>query len=65
MILFREAIMGPVEELTAKMVEKGRLGNKAGQGFYKKIKGPEGKKDYQVLDLKTLEYRPSRNHIPW
>ncbi|RPH83704.1 MAG: 3-hydroxyacyl-CoA dehydrogenase family protein [Desulfobacteraceae bacterium] len=40
---FREAIQGPVKELTGKMVEKGWLGNKAKQGFYKKIK-PGGEK---------------------
>ncbi len=57
---FRESIMGPVKELTSKMIEKGRLGNKAKQGFYKKIKTPEGKKDYLILDLKTLEYRPQQ-----
>ncbi len=63
---FREAIQGPVKELTGKMVEKGWLGNKAKQGFYKKIKGPEGKKDYLILDLKTLEYRPQQKpNIPW
>ena len=54
---FREAIQGPVKELTGKMVEMGRLGNKTGQGFYKKSKTPEGKKDTLVLDLLTLEYR--------
>jgi len=63
---FREAIQGPVKELTGKMVEKGWLGNKAKQGFYKMIKGPEGKKDYLILDLKTLEYRPQQKpNIPW
>ena len=63
---FREAIQGPVKELTGKMVEKGWLGNKAKQGFYKSIKGPEGKKDYLILDLKTLEYRPQQKpNIPW
>ena len=63
---FREAIQGPVKELTGKMVEKGWLGNKSKQGFYKTIKGPEGKKDYLILDLKTLEYRPQQKpNIPW
>ncbi len=46
-------------------MEKGWLGNKAKQGFYKKIKDPEGKKDYLILDLKTLEYRPQQKpNIP-
>jgi 3-hydroxyacyl-CoA dehydrogenase len=63
---FREAIRGPVKELTGTLVEKGWLGNKAKQGFYKKVKGPDGKKDTLVLDLKTLEYRPQQKpDIPW
>jgi len=62
---FRESIMGPCKDLTSKMIEKGWLGNKAKQGFYKKIKTPEGKKDYLILDLKTLEYRPQQKpNIP-
>ncbi|CAM2065541.1 3-hydroxyacyl-CoA dehydrogenase [Sulfidibacter corallicola] len=40
------------------MVEKGLLGNKSGSGFYKKSKGPGGKREIQTLDLETLEYRP-------
>ena len=63
---FREAIQGPVKELTGTLVEKGWLGNKAKQGFYKKVMGPDGKKDTLVLDLKTLAYRPQQKpDIPW
>jgi 3-hydroxyacyl-CoA dehydrogenase len=57
---FRDAIVGPVKELTGKMVEKGWLGKKTKQGFYKKTKTPEGKKANLVLDLKTMEYRPEQ-----
>jgi len=39
------------------MLEKNLLGDKTGQGFYKKIK-KNGKKEILALDLKTLEYRP-------
>ncbi len=42
-----------------KMLENNMLGDKTGQGFYKKIK-KDGKKEIQVLDLKTLEYRPKK-----
>ncbi|MEW6468408.1 MAG: 3-hydroxyacyl-CoA dehydrogenase/enoyl-CoA hydratase family protein [Bacteroidota bacterium] len=36
------------------------LGDKTGQGFYKKIKNKEGKSEIMALDLKTLEYKPSQ-----
>jgi 3-hydroxyacyl-CoA dehydrogenase len=39
------------------MLEKGWLGEKAGQGFYRRY-GPENRID--VLDWKTLEYRPAK-----
>ncbi len=40
------------------MVENKWLGDKTGQGFYKKVKGEKGKSEILALDLKTLEYRP-------
>lgn len=39
------------------MVEKKWLGEKSGQGFYKKIKDDKGNSEILALDLKTLEYR--------
>lgn len=42
-----------------KMVESKWLGDKTGQGFYKKVKGEGGKSEIQALDLNTLEYKPS------
>ncbi|MDX2149852.1 MAG: 3-hydroxyacyl-CoA dehydrogenase NAD-binding domain-containing protein [Bryobacteraceae bacterium] len=42
-----------------RMLERGWLGDKAGQGFYKKVKGPDGADVRYGLDWKTLEYRPS------
>ena len=41
----------------SKMVENGWLGSKTKQGFFKKSVNAEGKKEIQVLDLETLEYR--------
>lgn len=41
------------------MVERQWLGEKTGQGFYKKVKGPEGS-EILALDLATLEYRPQQ-----
>jgi 3-hydroxyacyl-CoA dehydrogenase len=46
-------------EYLKKMVENKWLGDKTGQGFYKKVKNSEGKSEILVLDLKTLEYKPS------
>jgi len=39
------------------MARRGWLGDKTGQGFYKKVKGA-GEKEILTLDLNTLEYRP-------
>jgi 3-hydroxyacyl-CoA dehydrogenase len=39
------------------MIRRGWLGDKAGQGFYKKVKG-EGEREILTLDLNTMEYRP-------
>jgi 3-hydroxyacyl-CoA dehydrogenase len=41
-----------------KMVANKWLGDKTGQGFYKKIKSPDGTSEILSLDLKTLEYKP-------
>ncbi|MBI1909901.1 MAG: hypothetical protein HYS22_07015 [Deltaproteobacteria bacterium] len=41
-----------------KMVEKRLLGEKTGQGFYKKVKKQDGSSEILSLDLQTLEYRP-------
>ena len=40
-----------------KMIERKMLGDKTGQGFYKKVKNEKGK-EILALDLQTLEYRP-------
>lgn len=39
------------------MLERGLIGDKAGQGFYKKVRTASGS-DIQTLDLTTFEYRP-------
>jgi len=46
-----------IPSYVANMVEKGWLGSKTKQGFYKKVKGDDGKSKILTLDLKTLEYR--------
>ena len=45
-------------EFLNKMQENNWLGSKSGQGFYKKIKGDDGKSEILSLDLDTLEYTP-------
>ena len=46
---------------TSFLLENGWLGNKSGQGYYKKTneKGPDGKSVILALDLNTLEYKPT------
>jgi 3-hydroxyacyl-CoA dehydrogenase len=43
-----------------KLMENKWLGDKTGQGFYKKIKDENGKSVILALDLKTFEYKPSQ-----
>jgi 3-hydroxyacyl-CoA dehydrogenase len=38
------------------LIKRGWLGDKSGQGFYKKIRGADGKEERLVLDLATFEY---------
>ncbi|HEX6989716.1 MAG TPA: 3-hydroxyacyl-CoA dehydrogenase/enoyl-CoA hydratase family protein, partial [Bacillota bacterium] len=41
------------------MLERGWLGEKAGRGFYRRVK-EDGRTEILALDLDTLEYRPRR-----
>lgn len=45
-----------VPDYVQKMVEKGWLGSKSGQGFYKKERSKDGSSTILSLDLNTLEY---------
>ena len=45
-----------VPALVEEMTKRGWLGDKTGQGFYKKVKG--GDKEILTLDPNTMEYRP-------
>jgi 3-hydroxyacyl-CoA dehydrogenase len=53
----REAFVLPAA--MAKLSENKWLGDKTGQGFYKKTKDETGKTVILALDLKTFEYKPS------
>jgi 3-hydroxyacyl-CoA dehydrogenase len=54
----REAFKLP--DYVQKMKENNWLGDKSKQGFYKKVKGADGKSEILALDLKTLEYKPQQ-----
>jgi 3-hydroxyacyl-CoA dehydrogenase len=43
-----------------KMIENKWLGDKTGQGFYKKVKGEKGKSEILTLNLDTMEYGPKQ-----
>ncbi len=43
--------------LLEEMAKRGWLGDKTGQGFYKKVRGT-GEKEILTLDVNTMEYRP-------
>jgi len=49
--------MYKVPALVEEMAKRGWLGDKTGQGFYKKVKG-EGEKEILTLDVNNMEYRP-------
>ena len=42
------------------LIDNNYLGNKTGQGFYKKTKDADGKRQILALNLETLEYEPSQ-----
>ena len=48
-------------EFITAMVENQWLGSKTGQGFYKKIKGKDGKSEILTLDLDTMDYRSKKS----
>ncbi|HEY5824998.1 MAG TPA: 3-hydroxyacyl-CoA dehydrogenase/enoyl-CoA hydratase family protein, partial [Cyclobacteriaceae bacterium] len=50
--------MFKLPEVVAKLDANKWLGDKTGQGFYKKSKDAKGQTEILTLDLKTLEYKP-------
>ncbi len=43
------------------MMKNKWLGSKSGQGFYKKVKGDNGKSEILTLDLDTMDYRSKKS----
>jgi 3-hydroxyacyl-CoA dehydrogenase len=54
----REAFAVP--PLLARLIDKGWIGEKAGQGFYKRVKNAAGESEIHALDPATMEYRPAQ-----
>lgn len=52
--------MFKLPDVVAKLEENKWLGDKTGQGFYKKSKDAKGKTEILTLDLNTLEYKPKQ-----
>ena len=48
-----------VPEFIERMLERGMLGEKRGQGFYKRV-GKGAEKEIHAIDRKTLEYHPAQ-----
>jgi 3-hydroxyacyl-CoA dehydrogenase len=49
-----------VPPLIESMIERGMLGEKAGQGFYERRKGASGETEIWTLDPASMEYRPKQ-----
>jgi 3-hydroxyacyl-CoA dehydrogenase len=58
-----ERLAYSVPPFLMELVKRGWLGEKTGQGFYKRVKSSDGG-EILVLDYKTMEYRPQRRVGP-
>ncbi|MCB9246805.1 MAG: enoyl-CoA hydratase/isomerase family protein [Flavobacteriales bacterium] len=47
-----------IPDFLNKLVEQKWLGDKSGQGFYRKSKGNSGERVIEALDIKTMTYQP-------
>ena len=48
-------------QFVERMIERKMVGEKAGQGFYKRVKTADGESEILALDPATLEYRPRKS----
>jgi 3-hydroxyacyl-CoA dehydrogenase len=49
-----------VPPLLTALIDKGWVGEKAGKGFYKRVRTPSGESEIHALDPATLEHRPAQ-----
>jgi 3-hydroxyacyl-CoA dehydrogenase len=49
-----------IPEVVREIIRRGWLGEKSGQGFYKRVKSSTGESTILELNLKTLEYEPQQ-----
>ena len=48
-------------EFVGRMLERGAVGEKAGKGFFQRVKKTNGESEILTLDPNTLEYRPKQS----
>jgi 3-hydroxyacyl-CoA dehydrogenase len=56
----RETFHIPTE--VQQIIDRNWLGEKSGQGFYKRVKGADGASSILEINLKTLDYEPQPKH---
>jgi 3-hydroxyacyl-CoA dehydrogenase len=49
-----------IPEVVREMIRRGWLGEKSGQGFYKRVKSSTGESTILEINLRTLEYEPQQ-----
>jgi 3-hydroxyacyl-CoA dehydrogenase len=56
-------VQGKFSSVLTELTKRKWLGDKSRQGFYKKVRGADGKDERQVLDLNTFEYHPAMKPV--
>ncbi len=59
-----ERALFEVPDVVARLVAAGRLGEKSGGGFYRRVAGQDGRSAVLALDLATFEYAPTEPVLP-
>ena len=58
----RESQTFSMPPFLTEMVNRGWLGQKSGQGFFKKVRQEDGSSDIHILDVQRMEYRPQEKY---